>query len=111
VGWALGSLAATMKLFPDEKFGQFSSAINVFGCGALILGNYLIGQFMDLVHSNYRMMFLWSTVLFALAIYPGILVYREWKNHGGPLHYVAPLPRTTSKNKRATSNGLRSLIE
>ena len=102
VGWGLGSLATTMKLFPDEKFGQFSSALNVFGCGALILGNYLIGQFMDLVLSNYRMTFFWSAVFFALAIYPGLLVYRGWKSHGGPLDYVAPLPppvRDTSRCK------------
>ncbi len=92
VGWALGSMATTMKLFPEEKFGQFSSGLNVFGCGGLILGNYLIGKFMDLVHSDYRMTFLWSAILFALAIYPMLLVYREWKKYGGPYLYVAPLP-------------------
>ncbi len=92
VGWGLGSLAATMKLFPEEKFGQFSSGLNVFGCGAMILGNYLIGKFMDLIQSNYRLAFLWSACLFALAIYPMLLVYREWKKQGGPHHYKAPLP-------------------
>ena len=36
--------------------------------------------------------FLWSACLFALAIYPMLLVYREWKKQGGPHHYKAPLP-------------------
>ncbi len=93
VGWGLGSQAMTMKIFPEEKFGQFSSGLNVFGCGALILGNYLVGQFMDLVHSDYRMIYFWSAALFALSIFPMFLVYRGWKQHGGPHHYVAPLPK------------------
>lgn len=92
VGWGLGQMAATMKLLPGEKFGQLSSALNVFGSGALILGNYLMGNFMDLVKSDYRMAFLWSAAFFALAVFPLILVLRDWKKYGGPDHYVPPLP-------------------
>ena len=92
VAWTLGSMATMMKLFPEERFGQFSSGMNVFGCGALILGNYLIGKCIDLLHSDYRMTYLWSAVLFASAIYPMILVYRDWRRHGGPHAYEAPLP-------------------
>ncbi len=90
--WALGSMAATMKLFPKQRFGQFYSALNIFGCGILIPGNYLIGKLMDLTHSNYRVVFLWSAVLYAAALYPMTRVYREWKKHGGPDHYAPPLP-------------------
>jgi len=92
VAWGLGSQAMTMKIFPEEKFGQFSSGLNVFGCSALILGNYLVGQFMDLVHSDYRMIYFWSAALLTLAMFPMLLVYRGWKQHGGPDHYIAPLP-------------------
>jgi maltose/moltooligosaccharide transporter len=91
-GWGLGSLAMTMKLFPEEKFGQFSSGLGVFSCGAIILGNYLLGQFMDMVHSDYRMIYVWTAASMAMAIVPMLLVYRGWKQHGGPDHYVAPLP-------------------
>ena len=93
VAWALSQRATSMKLFPVEKFGQFSSGLNVFGCGALIVGNFLIGVLMDLTHSNYRMAFVWTAVVSASAIYPMILVIRGWKQHGGHDHYVAPLPR------------------
>lgn len=93
VGWALGSMAVTMKLFPSEKFGQFSSALNVLGFGALIPVNFLIGRFMDFMSSNYRMTFLWSAAFFALAVIPLALVHRDWKKHGGPDHYVPPMPR------------------
>ncbi|HEY8966512.1 MAG TPA: MFS transporter [Candidatus Methylacidiphilales bacterium] len=81
VAWGLATMAAGMRLFPREKYGQFSSGLNVFGCGALIFGNYLIGKFMDLVHSDYRMTFLWSALLYLLAIYPLLLVCRDWNKH------------------------------
>ncbi len=92
VGWGLGSMALSMALFPKKEFGQFSSGLNVFGCGGLILGNYLAGEFMDWTHSFYRLIFVWATICFILALIPMIGVYREWKRHGGPHHYVPPLP-------------------
>ncbi len=92
VGWQLGSMATTMKLFPSEKFGQFSGALNVFGCGALIIGNILIGLLMDFFHSDYRMSFLWTAFFCASAVFPMLLVFRGWKMHGGRDGYVPPLP-------------------
>ncbi len=96
VGWGLGSMTVTMQLFPQKYFGQFSAGVNVFGCGGLFVGNYLIGVFMDLNHSNYRMVFLWSAFFYMLATIPMLALYRAWKNHGGPDHYEAPLPRHLS---------------
>ncbi|HEY8966027.1 MAG TPA: MFS transporter [Candidatus Methylacidiphilales bacterium] len=90
--WALGSMAASMALFPVERFGRFASALNVFSCAALIFGNYGIGKLMDFVHSDYRLAFLWSGIFYGLAIVPMALAYREWKRHGGPDAYVAPSP-------------------
>jgi maltose/moltooligosaccharide transporter len=92
VGWAMGAVAATMHLFPKERFGQFSSGLSVFSCGAIVVGNYLVGTLMDLVHSNYRVNYLWSAVLFALALPPMFAVWREWKRLGGAHGYVPPLP-------------------
>ncbi len=47
---------------------------------------------MDMVHSNYRVAFLWTAVISATAIFPMILVIRGWKKHGGYDNYVPPLP-------------------
>jgi len=91
IGWALGSSTLNMELFPSEKFGQFFAATNVFGCGIAILGNYLVGFFMDVTHSNYRMSYVWGG-LNVLSLIPLLLVYREWKRYGGPHNYVPPLP-------------------
>lgn len=92
LAWTLGSAATAMKLFPSAKFGQFSGALNVFGCGGVIFGNILIGMIMDLFHNHYRMAFLWTVFFSAAAVIPMILVIRGWKKHGGPDNYVAPLP-------------------
>jgi MFS family permease len=92
----LGEPACRMKLFPKEKFGQYYSASNVFNVGFLIPGNFLVGWFMDFLHSNYRMAYLWSGAFYALAIYPMCLVYRDWKKFGGLHHYTPPLPETAS---------------
>ena len=92
VTWGLSQRAASMKLFPAEKFGQFSSGLNVFGCGALIVGNFLIGVLMDLTKSNYRVAFLWTVAIAACAIPPMVSVVRDWKNRGGHDGYVPPMP-------------------
>lgn len=97
VGWNLGFNALTMHLFPVEKFGQFSSSLNVFGYGSIIAGNFLAGRFIDLVGGNYRMIFVWSLSWFTLSLVPMGLVYREWRRHGGPKSYVAPLPVISSR--------------
>lgn len=90
VGWGLGSATLTMQLFPAEKFGLFSSGTNIFGCGIMIVGNFLVGYFMDLMDSDYRMAYLWSAIS-GLSLLPLLLVYQGWKRHGGPNCYVPPL--------------------
>jgi maltose/moltooligosaccharide transporter len=92
VAWSIGSMAASMNLFPEEMFGEFSAGLNVFGCGGLIFGNYLMGKFIDLANGNYRITFFWSAALFGLALFPLSLVYRDWKKYGGVRNYRAPLP-------------------
>jgi len=92
VAWGLSQRASAMKLFPSEKFGQFSSGLNVFGCGALIAGNFLIGLLMDLLHSDYRIAFLWTVVMALSAIPFMLVVLREWRRHGGRDGYVPPMP-------------------
>jgi MFS family permease len=92
VGWGLASVTASMVLFPAGKFGQFSSGLNVLGCGGMILANYLIGKLIDATGSNYRMIYLWSVLFCALALAAMLRVYRGWKQHGGPHHYVPPMP-------------------
>ena len=80
----------TMALFPKEKYGQFSSGLNVFSFGCIILGSILVGYLMDRSGHNYRLHFLLSAAGNALALVPLILVYRGWKRYGGATSFVPP---------------------
>jgi hypothetical protein len=91
--YALALTAANMFIFPHQKFAQFSSGMNVLGYGvSLIIGSFLAGQFIDLVHNDYRMIFLWSAFWLTAGLIPMALVFRHYRRHGGPDHYVPPLP-------------------
>lgn len=90
--WSLAAAATAMKLFPPARFGQFSGGMNVFACGGLIVGNAFVGWLMDAIHNNYRVAFLWTVILCAIALVPLTLVLREWRRHGGPDNYRPPMP-------------------
>ncbi len=63
----------------------------MFAYGGLVVGNYLLGAWMDRLGSRYEVAFLWSAGTSA-ALVPLLLVYRGWRQHGGPNRYAAPLP-------------------
>ncbi len=83
-----------LQIFPSEKFGQFFSTLGVVGWGSALIAYPLAGWCMDYVHGHYRQAYLVTVVFDALAIVPMVQVYRGWKRHGGPHHYVPPLPAT-----------------
>lgn len=88
----LASAAMTMELFPGSKFGQFFAAQNLFSMGVRIAGNYFIGLFLDMTHSNYRMVYIWNALCAVPMFLASVLVYREWMRNGGAENYVAPIP-------------------
>lgn len=88
----LASQTITMKLYPEGKFAQFYAAQNLLGFGIAIAGNYYIGRYLDLFHSNYRMVYLWSGFWSLLSYLMFLKVYRAWRRLGGPDNYVAPAP-------------------
>ena len=94
VATGLAAASLTMHIFPEKSFGQFSAGTNVFGCTGWLIGNYLIGLFMDWNNSNYRLAFLWNFTFAAAAVVVLLFVYRSWKQYGGPDHYQAPDPTT-----------------
>lgn len=91
-GWLLGAQTIIMMLFPADRFGQFASTVTVVGFGSLMFLSVGVGRFMDAVGSNYRMIFVFMLVCYLASLGPMILVYRGWKQHGGPGNYVPPEP-------------------
>jgi len=82
--------STNMILFPKERFGQFSSGLNVFAMGCTIVASLMVGRLMDFSGHNYRLHYIMSGIGYLLALGPMILVYRGWLNHGGDQNYVPP---------------------
>ena len=92
VSWKLASFAVSVRIFPKAKFGQFASALNVFGTGAMVVGNMLIGALIDFFHNNYRIAFAWAGFFAVAALLCMLVVLRWYRRLGGPDNYLAPEP-------------------
>ena len=90
--WSLGWTKLSIELLPAGEYTQLSGGTNVFAYGGLMVGNYLLGAWMDRLGSRYEVAFMWSAGLSLAALVPMWWVYRGWREHGGPDHYVPPVP-------------------
>ncbi|CAN5438814.1 hypothetical protein BH09VER1_BH09VER1_46370 [soil metagenome] len=95
------SLPMTMRLLPQDRFGQFCSFNAICVAGVAALGGLIAGGYIDLMRKFfpdekwgadfcYRMIPLWSLPFFALGLVFLVLLYRTWKQLGGVTHYVPP---------------------
>lgn len=96
--WA-ANLPVLMRIFPQERFGQFCSANAMFFALMNILGGVLFGAFLDMLRAVtgkgdfcYRFLPVWGSFFAGLSLMAWILVYREWKKLGGDNSYHPPLP-------------------
>lgn len=92
VSWKLASFATSVRIFPKAKFGQFVSALNVFGTGSMVVGNMLIGAVIDLFGNNYRIAFAWAGIFSLSALVCMLIVLGWYRRLGGPGAYTAPEP-------------------
>ena len=76
-----------VRIFPQEKFGQFASANSMSISIILLFAAYGGGKLTDIF--GYRVMFIWDFVVTMLASIALLVVYREWKKYGGK-NYVPP---------------------
>ena len=70
-----------VAVFPADKFGQFASANSMSISVILFFAAYLGGKLTDIV--GYRVMFGWDFTITLLAVLALLVVYMEWKKHGG----------------------------
>ena len=81
---------------PQERYGQFGSANQMVICLFLIPGSLLTGVIMDALTQGgtrpemYRFIYLWGFVLFSISTVIMYFLYRSWRSHGGPDHYIPP---------------------
>jgi maltose/moltooligosaccharide transporter len=90
-------LPMLMQFYPKERFGQFCSASSLVVSVSLTLGGLAAGGLFDflkrLYHGSnfyYRFIPVWSFTFMFIALCVLLIVYRNWRRHGGPDHYVPP---------------------
>lgn len=84
------SAALGQMLFPRERFGQFAAAGGqVVSLGTLIFGTAL-GPILDISGHNYRLTFVFGSIMALASVFALMAVYRNFLRHGGPSGYVAP---------------------
>jgi len=92
------ALPMIMRIFPHERFGQFSSANAMCAAVGTMAGGVLAGLFLDLMKSTsgsadyyYRYAPIWSTVFMILSLIATSFIFREWKRLGGDSGYKPPI--------------------
>ncbi len=107
--YAASELPALMKVFPMDRYGQFSSANALVRSGALIVGGVACGAYFDLVgrlHPDpeycYRFLPVWNFAFQGAAFVFTWLLYREWKKLGGQNGFTPPAPTGTAPSPATT---------
>lgn len=78
------------RLYPHEKFAQFASACGVIASIMNIAASFILGRFLDYTGSTYRYTFTAGAILSVVSIVLLYVVYRRFKEYGGPRHYLPP---------------------
>lgn len=78
-----------MRLLPQMKFAQYSSACGLFGVLINLLGIPAIGHVLD-VCGNYRLLFFFDAGLAFLTVILMLIYYPFFLRHGGVKSYCAP---------------------
>ncbi len=90
-----------MRLLPASRFGQFSSACFMMVSLFSIFSGVAVGAVFDMIRAIlpadvwgadycYRFIPVWSFVFFSVGLVFLLLLYREWKRHGGNANYRPP---------------------
>jgi MFS family permease len=78
------------RLLPKESFAQIASASGIVGASFNMVLPPVLGYLLDLSHHDYRLTYLAGTVLSFIALGCLGVLYRKWRQLGGPHHFVAP---------------------
>ncbi len=93
----IAALPLAMRLFPQDKFGQFCAAHAMCSALGTMIGSLAAGFLLDLVRPLgngpdycYRFVPVWTVLFTLLSVVALVRVYREWKRLGGDEGYVPP---------------------
>jgi len=73
----IGQFPMFVEVFPKEKYGQFSSANAMVACSLMMVNNYGVGKFVDLMHDQYRFLLLYLAVFWSMMLIPLVIIAVE----------------------------------
>ncbi|XHR31127.1 MAG: MFS transporter [Chthoniobacteraceae bacterium] len=88
--WLTATASLQQRLFPKNRFAQFSSAAGIVSSLGCIIISPIMGSILDYTGHTYRHIFLVSSVLSFAALLTGLIVYRRFLLLGGTTGYKAP---------------------
>ncbi|HZZ43746.1 MAG TPA: MFS transporter [Tepidisphaeraceae bacterium] len=88
--WLTTWYALTPALVPRAKFAQYFSAMTICYAAAQFVGGIAFGHLFDVIHHQYRYMYLLGCLFDFFAVGLTLVVYRYFKRYGGRTGYVAP---------------------
>ena len=79
-----------MRLLPQDRFAQFSSAAGLIS--SLVNAGLvpLVGWILDCSGSDYSLLYWFNGGLAAVALLVGLALYTQFHRYGGVKNYVAP---------------------
>jgi MFS family permease len=88
--WGTATAPLAPTLLPKAKYATFSSAMGVCSSLGVMVVSLICGRLLDLMHHDYRFIYLWASVFTTAALVATLVVYRKFMALGGPKGYVAP---------------------
>lgn len=88
--WQTATASLTPRLLPQARFAQFDSARALVTSLSLMIVGPGMGWFLDHAGHDYRFTYFVSSALALLSLASGYVVYRRFRQLGGPNGYVAP---------------------
>jgi len=95
--YAAAELPMFMKLLPQDRYGQFSSANALLRSAVLVVGGSACGFFIDYMKRFdaapdfcFRFVPVWNLFFYTISVFFLILLYREWRRLGGMASYRPP---------------------
>jgi nitrate/nitrite transporter NarK len=84
-----------MRLLPKDRYGQFASANGMIRALARIFFSVLMGMFIGAMapwfgERRYTWVAGWQLFFQAVGVVFLVMLYRQWKQHGGNTNYIPP---------------------
>ena len=88
--WFTSTASIALRLFPQTKFAQYASALGIVGSISTMSIAPIVGWFLDCSGHIYRYTFLIGSALAFLGFVATVILYRKFKQLGGPDNYIPP---------------------